>query len=282
MPNGIAGSAIEIPIPTGFAALNPVAMNRFGQVVGAMQNSAVSLPFLYTGGVVYDLSLVSGVLAGASPVAINDFGQIVFNVNGGIYLISPAPTVGVPPAGTIPITIASSISNQAFTVSGTNCSAGGYTTPQTLNWTPGASCTVSFLSPHSNQLGIQYVFSGWQDGAAANPRVIVAPAQSTTYTANFGLQYLLTGVANPPEGGTVTGGGWYDAYVYATLNAIPAAGYHLVDWSPIGSAPPGTTSPSMYMTYPQTETATFAPNTTGLGTTWAMRRSDCLMRAEGR
>jgi hypothetical protein len=107
------------------------------------------------------------------------------------------------------VTIAANTANEAFTVSGTGCAPGGYTTSQTLQWSPGASCTVLFVSPFSAQVGTQYVLTGWQDGSTANPRAIVVPAQSTTYTATFKTQYQAIVLANPPAGGTVLGGvGW--------------------------------------------------------------------------
>jgi len=78
----------------------------------------------------------------------------------------------------VSVTILSNPAAQVFTADGSGCSAGGYTAPQALNWTPGASCTVTFVSPSSGGAGRQFVFNSWQDGAATNPRTIVAPAQS--------------------------------------------------------------------------------------------------------
>src|SRR5690242_20375702 len=100
----------------------------------------------------------------------------------------------------VSITINSSPTAQAFTVEGNGCAPGTYAAPQTVNWTTGANCTVTFVSPHSVQLGIQYYFSNWQDGPALNPRTIAAPAQPAVYTANFTAQYLVTTAANPPQG----------------------------------------------------------------------------------
>src|SRR5689334_18777804 len=85
----------------------------------------------------------------------------------------------------VSITVTSNPSRQVFTVDGGGCAGGGYTTPQTLSWTPGSSCTLNFVSPHSVQVGTQYSFSIWQDGVTANPRVIAAPSSPTTYTGNF-------------------------------------------------------------------------------------------------
>jgi len=61
--------------------MRPYAMNAKGDVVGtlALPNGAFT-PFLYTGGVVYDLSKLSTQLTGGTPTGINDQGQIVMNI----------------------------------------------------------------------------------------------------------------------------------------------------------------------------------------------------------
>jgi len=141
-------------------------------------------------------------------------------------------------------------------VIGTGCSPGAYAAPQTLNWTAAASCTVTFLSPQSDALFVQYLLTGWQDGATANPRTIVAPLQAATYTANYKKQYFITVQASPPEGGTVSGGGWYDANTTATFAETPASGYELVYWgSPAGRV--STTPLTLTVSSPGVVTASF-------------------------
>ena len=54
----------------------------------------------------------------------------------------------------------------------------------------------------------------------ATPRT---PPQPTTYT--------VTVVANPPAGGTVTGGGQYQAGATCTITATPNSGYYFVKWT---------------------------------------------------
>ena len=85
-------------------------------------------------------------------------------------------TTAVPPS---PVTIASSPSGLAFTVSGVGCPAGSYTAPRTLVWSPASSCDVSFATP---QIG----------------------TPGTQYTANFVTQYLLTTAASPVAGGSIS------------------------------------------------------------------------------
>jgi probable HAF family extracellular repeat protein len=168
----------------------------------------------------------------------------------------------------VPVTVTANAVNQVFTVSGSGCAAGSYTTPQTLQWAPGASCTVAFVSPYSLQTGTQYVLTGWQDGNTANPRTITVPAQAATYTANFKTQYLVSVVASPSQGGTVTGGGWVDGGATATLTATASTGYRFVNWSN-GSQ---TNPLFVQVSGPQTNAANFEPVTVGPPGNWAVRQ----------
>ena len=167
-------------------------------------------------------------------------------------------------AQAVSITITSDYTGRAFTVAGTGCAPGGYTTPQTLDWTPGSNCTVSFLSPHSVQLGVQYLFSSWQDGSAVNPRVIATPSQDATYTATFTQQSFVGTQANPPEGGTISGGGWMNYGSSVTLTATPASGYRFVDWSITYNSLVSANPTTMTVYNPITATADFAPLTNAL------------------
>jgi len=264
-PNGTTGTAMEIPLPAGYVSMHPVALNGNGQVVGTIAGASAVLPFLYSGGTIYDLS---GLGVGGM-VEINDQGQILFDA----YLATPGIAPPSPAPGAVAVTIAAAFNPQPglittmsgwlayappFTVSGTGCSAGGYNPPQTLYWTPGSTCTISFLPPQSIQLGSRSVFQNWQDGPAANPRVIAVPAQATTYTAVFEPQFLIAATANPPNGGTVSGGGWYTGTNVATLQATAASGYRLVDWSP-AFAPAGSVSAAFTVYQALTITVNFEP-----------------------
>ncbi len=237
-PNSSSGSVTAISGPPG-TSMAPSAMNAQGEVVGIVSYSAGSFPFLYSGGVLYDLSSADPLLIGSSPKAINSVGQIAANggQSYGVVLATPVPAPPAAPANAVPVTITSSVDGQPFTVTGTGCSAGAYTGKQTLQWTPGANCTVAFGSPFTISLTKRYVFSAWQDGDSSNPRTFTAPAQPATYSANFATQYLVTGHALIAGTGTVTGGGWYNTAATVTLTAVPAPGYTFVNWGqldPIG------------------------------------------------
>jgi Divergent InlB B-repeat domain/Putative Ig domain len=168
---------------------------------------------------------------------------------------------------TVSITLNTNIPSAEFTVSGAGCAPGAYATPQTLQWTSGVSCAVAFVSPYSQQVGTQYVFTGWQDAITSNPRVIVAPAQSTTFTAAFQTQYQISVVISPPQGGTVSGGGWVDSGGTAALTATAAAGYQFVAWSgSLGSTNPVVVGANNSLTV----TATFEPLTSTVTGNWSV------------
>src|SRR5271157_2156597 len=79
--------------------------------------------------------------------------------------------------------------NRVFTVEGSGCGSGVYSTPRTLNWTAGASCVVTFTSPQPARAGTRYLFRGWQDGISSNRRTIVAPSAPVAFTASFTTQH---------------------------------------------------------------------------------------------
>ena len=83
-----------------------------------------------------------------------------------------------------------------------------------------------------------YIFVSWTN--AADDVVsedagfeFTMPAEDVTLTANFtqvGI-YVLSLTANPPVGGTVTGGGAYDEGDEVIVTAIPNDGYEFISWT---------------------------------------------------
>jgi hypothetical protein len=174
----------------------------------------------------------------------------------GTGTLTVAPTVGV--------TIASSPSGLSFSVSGTGCSPGtNLTTPQTLQWTTGSSCTVTFASPQGGP-GTQYVFNQWADNNSTNnPRTFSVPSSATAYTANFTTQYQLTTAASPSGGGTVTpsSGQYYNSGTVVNLQANANNGYVFVNWT--GSvANANSASTTVTMSGAESVTANFNVNVT--------------------
>ncbi len=98
-----------------------------------------------------------------------------------------------------------------------------------------------------------YTFDHWQDGNTQNPRTITV-SSNATYTATFTQDnYTITVNANPPAGGTVTGGGTYHYNQTATLTATPNSNYEFAGWQDGNTDNPRTITVTGNATY----TATF-------------------------
>jgi uncharacterized delta-60 repeat protein len=118
--------------------------------------------------------------------------------------------------------------------SGANGSLTG-TTPQTVNY--GSSVTAVTASPATG-----YSFVNWSDGSTANPRTDTDVTADLSVTANFAINtHTLTYISGPfgviagttPQ--TVTHGS-----SGTTVTAVPATGYHFVNWSDGSTTNPRT------------------------------------------
>jgi hypothetical protein len=153
-------------------------------------------------------------------------------------------------------TIAASPAGRLITVDGED-----YKAPQTFKWEAGSSHTISAPSPQAGGGGIRYVFVNWSDGGGQS-HTITTPAVSTTYTANFTTQYLLTKAANPAAGGTIvatpaSADGYYNSGQAVQLRADANPGYAFANWS--GDLT-GTANPqNVGMNAPKSVTANFNP-----------------------
>jgi Big-like domain-containing protein/List-Bact-rpt repeat protein len=190
-------------------------------------------------------------LVGPTPFGFNDAGQIavVASVSGapgvGAYLLTPA---------TIPITVDTSPSGLTIIVDGVSATA-----PQTFQWAPSSQHQVSATDPQQVTAGSRLAFLSWSDGEALT-HTVTTPSTPAAYTATFKTQYLLTTVANPPAGGSITPGGWLDSGSSVTITAAAAAGYGFTGFSGDLS---GTTNPnSVTMDGARTVTANFKGLTT--------------------
>ena len=102
--------------------------------------------------------------------------------------------------------------------SGAGTVSGGGTYPE------GASVTLTATANSG------YTFDHWNDGNTQNPRTITVTGNAT-YSATFTQDtYTITTNANPPAGGTVTGGGTFNYGQTCTLTATPASGYEFAGW----------------------------------------------------
>jgi hypothetical protein len=111
------------------------------------------------------------------------------------------------------------------------------TAPQSFNWAAGSQHTVAVGSPQAGPAGTRYGFASWSDGLAISHQIIV-PATTTTYTANFTTQYLLTLTVSPTGGGTVTpnpasptGDGYYNSGTPVSVTAAANTGFGFVSFT---------------------------------------------------
>ena len=137
------------------------------------------------------------------------------------------------------------------------------TTPQTFDWSPGSSHTLTASASVAVSSNEQYAFASWTD-AGARVHTITVPATSETVTANFAHQYLLTTGSNF---GTVTPatGTWQNAGATVPITATAPASiagerYSVFAWTGTGSGSySGSSNPgSITMNGPITETANWA------------------------
>jgi hypothetical protein len=152
-----------------------------------------------------------------------------------------------------------------------------YTSAQTMTWTVGSQHTIATSTPQT-ATGTKYIWQNWSDGGLISHSV-TAPGTNTTYTANFQTQYLLTTLANPVAGGTVSGAGYYVAGATAAVTATAASQYAFSSFTGTTSAP--TVNPgSVVMNAPTTVTANFVipaiPTTTVLKIAGATDYSDAV------
>ena len=112
-----------------------------------------------------------------------------------------------------------------------------------------------------------YTFINWtKDGVqvSANMTYSFTVTEGGTYVANFGVNtpdtYIITAVANPEEGGTVSGSGTYDFGTTATLTATANEGYTFQNWAKNGEVVSTEASYSFEVTGDASYVANFALN----------------------
>ena len=149
----------------------------------------------------------------------------------------------------VSITVLTSPPGQSFTVDNV-----AYASSQAFQWTPNSSHTIGTAATQAGSTGTQFVFASWSDSGAVS-HVILVPNAAAAYTANFTTQYQLTTSVNPPQGGIVTAGGWFDSGSGVPVQATPNPGYQFGGFS---GGLTGITNPqTVLMNAPTTVTANY-------------------------
>ncbi len=141
----------------------------------------------------------------------------------------------------------------------------------TLTYTAGANGSITGASPQTVNYGSDgtavtavpvagYHFVNWSDGSTANPRTDTNVTVNLAVTANFAIDtHTLTYTAG--SNGSITGAS-PQTINYGSdgtaVTAVPATGYHFVDWSDSSTANPRTDT---NVTADLTVTANFAIDT---------------------
>jgi len=105
-----------------------------------------------------------------------------------------------------------------------------------------------------------YSFANWtvdNNVVSTNANYSFTMNGTTTLVANFAQAISITANANPSNGGTVTGGGYYASGATCTLTATPNTGYVFVNWTKNGTQVSTNANYSFTVTENTTYTANF-------------------------
>ena len=133
----------------------------------------------------------------------------------------------------LPVTIATSPASVPYSVD----NLGPQTGTQTFDLMAGMH-TIGVSTPQLVGPGMQYAFSNWADGGAADHTIqVTAPVAET---ATFATQYQLTATVNPAAGGSVTplSGSYFNAGSTVTVTAVPNAPFVFAAWANGSTANP--------------------------------------------
>ena len=164
-------------------------------------------------------------------VATANWGYTFINwtLDGNVVSTEPSYTFTVTSAGDY--TANFQLNNYAVNASA-NPSEGGSVSGAS-NYDHGTECTLTATA------NVGYTFVNWTlDGfeVGTDPTYTFTVYEEATYVANFSLNlYEITAIANPVEGGSITGTGNYYHGSECTLTATPAEGYTFMYWSEGGN-----------------------------------------------
>jgi hypothetical protein len=150
---------------------------------------------------------------------------------------------GVTRANEVAITVATAPAGLSVTVDGVS-----YSTPALFTWESGSAHILQGQSPQTSpDSHTRYSFASWSDGGAQTNQVFV-PDTNATYTASYGVEFLLEATVTPSGAGTVAtapAGPWYGSNQLVTLTASTNSGYRFDFWEGVDSAASNTAQVTM-------------------------------------
>ena len=100
-------------------------------------------------------------------------------------------------------------------------------------YTYGQSCTLT-ATPINPYIFVNWTKNGVQ--VSTNPTYTFTVTESATYVAHFVVEsFTITALANPVEGGLVTGSGTYETLDECTVTATANEGYDFINWTENGN-----------------------------------------------
>ncbi len=232
----------------GFSSTNHSFSNNQNANLGSLSNNGgptQTIPLQYPS---YAIDAI--------PLLANGCGSGIFTDQRGVFRAQgPACDMGAYEANQIPIAFNTNRGNLSYTVGPSTDN-----TPQAPFLVVGGQYTISTTSPQAGATGTQYVWQSWSDGGTQSHQITVSPL-TTSYTANFQTQYLLTTGVNPNGAGTATppSGSYYPAGSQVTLTAAPNSGYAFTGWT--GTITSSSNPLNVTLSGPMTETANFVLKT---------------------
>jgi len=150
------------------------------------------------------------------------------------------------------VTVATAPSGLPIVVDGVT-----YAGPRTFYWQAGSTHNVDTVATQG--VGTRYRFTSWSDGLART-HAFVTPASTTTLTANFAAEYLLTSSVSPAGGGSIVANlsssdGYYPASSTLIVTGAPASGYSFGGFT--GDLTGGSNPQFLFLSGPRSIAASF-------------------------
>ena len=182
----------------------------------------------------------AGIITGTGSYNHNSTVNLVATANAGYDFVNwteDGTEISTNPAYSFTATaersLAANFATQSYAITAVANPVGGGSITGAGNYNHGSAVNL-VASPNEG-----YEFVNWtEDGTeiSTNPAYSFTATAEKNLVANFATQsYAITAVANPVEGGTITGAGSYDHGSTVNLVATPNAGYVFVNWTDGGS-----------------------------------------------
>ena len=243
-----------------------VSSKNVSTVGDSVTFTATVVPATATGSVTFkdgSTTLGTGTISNGtatySTTAVSSGAHSITAVYGGDGNYNGSTSPAITQTVQVVITVTNSVAGLSFTVDSVT-----YTTPQTFIWTPGTSHAIGTTQYQSVTADSRYSFSNWSDSGVLIHNISV-PSVSTTYTATFVRQYLMTTAISPVStaaisasvNGASLASNWLTSGTQVQLTAFPYVGYTFSGWS--GSVTGAANPVTVTVTGPMNVTATTVP-----------------------